>query len=208
MQKSKNDLTLETYDLIAKDYAKNGLASATKPEEAIFIKMLAPGQKILDVGCGFGRNLKAFLEYGLNTYGFDGSNELLKIAKAQAPKAKLQFLDLREKLPYEDNFFDAIWARNSLHHLEPHDLDQALNELRRVLKPNGIIFIEWKEGKKAAITKEEKAFGKERFYNLLSKEEVEKLVENAGFKITNSYTYNSGKKEQFPNFVVIFAKKP
>jgi ubiquinone/menaquinone biosynthesis C-methylase UbiE len=208
MQKSKADITLETYDLIAKDYAKNELASAPKLEETIFIKLLMPGQKILDVGCGFGRNLKAFLEYGLDTYGFDGSKELLKIAKTQASKAKLKLLDLRDRLPYQDKFFDAVWARNSLHHLEPRDLQQSLSELKRVLKPNGIIFIEWKEGKEATITKEEKAFGKERFYNLLSKEEVEELIGDAGFEITNSYIYNSGKKEQFPNFVVIFAKKP
>jgi SAM-dependent methyltransferase len=208
VQKSKADITLNTYNLIAKDYAKNGLAASPRIEETTFIKLLKSGQKILDAGCGFGRNLKTFLEYGLDVYGFDGSKELLKIAKIQAPKAKLKLLDLRNTLPYQDNFFDAIWARNSLHHLEPTDLNQTLAQLKRILKPNGIIFIEWKEGQGATITKEEKAFGKERFYNLLSKEGVEKLVKDAGFKITNSYIYNSGKKEQFPNFVVIFAKKP
>lgn len=212
MQKSKADITLETYNLIAKDYAKNGLNATPKIEEAVFIKLLVSSQKILDVGCGFGRNLKAFLEYGLDVYGFDGSKELLKIAKIQAPKAKLKLLDLRNTLPYQDNFFDAIWARNSLHHLEPKDLNQALSELKRVLKPSGIIFIEWKEGQIPTITKEEKAFGKERFYNLLSKEGVENLVANTGFKITNSYTYNSGdrygKNPQFYNSIVIFAKKP
>jgi len=207
VQKSKVDITLKTYDLIAKDYAKNGLNAAPKLEEAIFIKLLTPGQRILDIGCGFGRNLKTFLKYGLDVYGFDGSKELLKIAKIQAPNAKLKLLDLRDRLPYQANFFDAIWARNSLHHLEPKDLNQALAELKRILRPNGIIFIEWKEGKGATITKEEKAFGKERFYNLLSKEEVENLVKDAGFEITNSYMYNSGKNEEFPNFVVIFAKK-
>jgi ubiquinone/menaquinone biosynthesis C-methylase UbiE len=208
MQKSKADITLETYDLIAQDYAKNGLAAAPKQEEAVFIKLLIPNQKILDVGCGFGRNLKAFLDYGLDVYGFDGSKELLKIARIQAPKAKLKLLDMRNRLPYQANFFDAVWARNSLHHLESINLNQALAELKRVLKPNGLIFIEWKEGKAAMITKEEKAFGKKRFYNLHSKAEVEKLIKDAGFIITNSYIYNSGKKEEFPNFVVIFAKKP
>ena len=212
MQKSKANITLQTYNLIAKDYAKNGSKSAPKPEASIFMKLLTPGQKILDVGCGFGRNLKAFLEYGLEVYGFDASKELLKIAKAQAPRAKLQLLDLREKLPYESNFFDAIWARNSLHHLEYKDLNQSLSELRRVLKPNGVIFIEWKEGQGEIITKEEKAQGQERFYNLLSKKEVEELVKNTGFKITDSYIYNAGErsseKREFLNFIVIFAKKP
>jgi SAM-dependent methyltransferase len=212
MQKSKADITLQTYNLIAKDYAKNGLKAAPKQEENTFIKLLTPSQKILDVGCGFGRNLKAFLDYGLDVYGFDGSRELLKIAQLQAPKAKLQLLDLREKLPYEDNFFDGIWARNSLHHLEPQDLLRALSELKRILKPNGIIFIEWKKGQGPTITREEKAQGQERFYNLLSKKEVEEIIENAGLRITDSYIYNaserSNEKRQFPNFIVIFAKKP
>jgi len=208
MQKSKADITLETYDLIASDYAKNSLTTAPKPEEIVFVKLLKPGQKILDVGCGFGRHLKEFLDYGLEVYGFDGSKELLRIARTKAPNAKLQLLDLREKLPYENNFFDAIWARNSLHHLEPKDLNQALFELKRVLKPNGIIFIEWKEGQGAIITKEEIALGKERFYNLLSKTEVEKVVKDAGFEITNSYVNNSREKRQFSSFIVVFAKKP
>ncbi|MBI2621935.1 MAG: class I SAM-dependent methyltransferase [Candidatus Levybacteria bacterium] len=209
---NKTALTIKTYDLIAKYYEKENFRFGGQEELDKFIPLLKPGAKILDAGCGFGRELAYFINQGFDTYGIDGSGELLKLAKKRAPKAKLKLVDLRNKLPYSDNFFDAVWARNSLHHLEPKDLLKALNEIRRILKPKGILFIEWKEGEKAMITKEEIAQGHERYYNLMPNSKLVGIIKNAGFYITNNYTYNwsqrYGEKRQFSDFIVIFAVKP
>ncbi len=207
----KANPTLETYNLIAMDYEKENITLNSNEEIEKFVKLLPPQSTVLDLGCGFGRELAVFVEKGYDTYGIDGSRELLKLAKKRAPKAKTKLMDLRNTLSYEDTFFDGVWARNSLHHLEPNDLSNAFSEIKRILKPNGILFIEWKEGKEPKVTHEEIAKGKERYYNLILKKDLIKLVESNGFKIIKSYKYNwnerYGKKRQFSDFVVILASK-
>lgn len=201
--------TLETYNAIAKNYEKENIAFSSNEEIEEFAKLLPKKPKVLDLGCGFGRELAVFVEKGYDTYGIDGSKELLKLAKKRAPKAKTKLMDLKNALPYEDTFLDGVWARNSLHHLEPNELSNAFLEIKRILKPNGILFIEWKEGKEPKVTKEEIAKGRERYYNLMMKKELVKLINDSGFKVIKNYKYNwnerYNKKRQFSDFVVILA---
>ena len=206
---NKPNQTLSTYNAIAKDYEKENITLDSNEEIEEFAKLLPKNPKVLDLGCGFGRELAAFIEMGYDTYGADGSRELLKLARIRAPKAKTKLMDLRNSLSYADTFFDGVWARNSLHHLLPEDLSKAFSEIKRILKPNGILFIEWKEGAEPKVTKEEIAKGKERYYNLMLKKDLIKLISDSGFKVIKSYKYNwnerYGKKRQFSDFVVILA---
>lgn len=207
----RNDLTIQTYDQIAKKYQKLHSVFTAQIELDNFITYLKPGSLLLDAGCGFGRELKYLLDKGFEVYGFDPSSQLLKLAKENTPEAKLQIADLRKKLSYPDNFFDGIISKAVLHHLEEKDLIFALTEIKRILKPGGIFFFSWKEGNEAKITKEKMGAGKERFYNLKMQKEVEDLAKNAGFKIENAYTYDRSKRSkkyvEFPNFIAIFARK-
>jgi ubiquinone/menaquinone biosynthesis C-methylase UbiE len=209
--KNNTDITIETYNTIALDYERNGINLSAETELNIFTQLLKPKARILDLGCGFGRELLAFTQHGFDTYGIDASKELLKLAKKRAPKASIQLADLRDKLPFENDYFDGIWARNSLHHLNSVDIKKTLQEIKRVLNSNGILYAEFKEGKGEAMTKEELAEGKERFYNLLSQNEVVKIIENSGFKIFKSYIYNwnerYNKKRKYSNFIVTFSRK-
>ncbi len=208
---NKKNQTIDTYNAIAKDYEIENIALDSNEEIKEFAKLLPKNSKVLDLGCGFGRELAVFVKNGYDTYGIDGSSELLKLAKKRAPKAEVKLSDLRNTLPYEDTFFDGIWARNSLHHLKPSELSNAFSEIKRILKPKGILFIEWKEGKEPKTTREEIAKGKERYYNLMLKKDLVKLVKSNGFKVIKSYKYNwnerYGKKRQFSDFIVIFAFK-
>jgi len=98
------------------------------------------GKKILDYGCGTGIHSLAPLKYGAQkTVGVDLSEESLKIARRRAEKENLtnkaQFLKMDcEKLEFDSNSFDIILDAGTFSSL---DLDQALSELARVLKPNG-----------------------------------------------------------------------
>ena len=207
----RNDITLKTYDEVAQEYEKLHKSSGEPIELKKLAGYLKPGAKILDAGCGFGMQLKYFSKLGFDTYGFDASKELLKLARKNAPKAKIVFADLREKLPYKDNFFDGVIAKTTLHHLEPRGLPFALSEIRRVLKPRGVFFVSWKEGDKEMMTKEEVAAGRERFYNLKNQKEVEDIIKEAGFEISESYIFDWNKryvgKRQFSHFIVVFARK-
>lgn len=208
----KTGLTVKTYDKIALDYEKRHLRFKGTEELIKFVELLKPGGKVLDAGCGFGRDLLYFLDKGFDSYGIDASSELMKLAKKRAPKANIKLVDLRNKFPFKDNFFDGVWARNSLHHLEPKSIKFTLSEIKRVLKPKGILFIEWKEGEEETITREEVAEGNERYYNLMPNSRLVQLVKESGFKIIENYSFDWTKrykeKREFASFIAIFSTKP
>lgn len=106
---------------------------------------------VLDFGCGTGHLIKQLRKVSkrrnleLNLYGIDISEEIIKVARRnlnsdEESVSKVQ-LDCYEgqTLPYHDNHFDIIATSLSLHHWEKPV--NVLNEIKRVLKPNGYMVI-------------------------------------------------------------------
>ncbi|MEW6558107.1 MAG: class I SAM-dependent methyltransferase [Elusimicrobiota bacterium] len=102
-------------------------------------------KKILDLGCGSGRHVIYFTKRGFDVYGIDISKEGLNITKSwlkkEKLKANLKIGSVYEKLPYQNNFFDAIISVQVIHHARIKTIRKAIREIERILKPNGLIFI-------------------------------------------------------------------
>ncbi len=102
-------------------------------------------KRVLDLGCGAGRNLIYLLRSGFDMYGIDYAPEGLKIIKERLKKEKtncrLRLGNIFNKLPYEDDFFDAVISVQVLQHGKLNEIKRAIKEIKRVLKPEGIIFI-------------------------------------------------------------------
>jgi len=102
-------------------------------------------KRVLDLGCGAGRNLIYLSKKGFDMYGIDCAPEGLKIIKERLKKEKrkcrLKLSNIFNKLPYENNFFDAVISIQVLQHGKVNEIKNAIKEIERVLKPGGFIFI-------------------------------------------------------------------
>jgi SAM-dependent methyltransferase len=93
---------------------------------------------ILDLGCGPGRDLKAFAELGHAPIGLDGAEQFVAMARAQSGCEVLQQDFLALDLPARR--FDGIFANAALFHVPGQELARVLGELRASLKPRGVLF--------------------------------------------------------------------
>jgi ubiquinone/menaquinone biosynthesis C-methylase UbiE len=104
---------------------------------------IAPGDRVLDVGCGPGRlTLAAALAAGPSgeTLGIDPSPEMIELATQKATRSgspALFRIAAVEAIPAPDDHFDAVLASLMLHHLPPELQRRGVGEVLRVLKPKG-----------------------------------------------------------------------
>jgi len=102
-------------------------------------------QTVLDLACGSGKYLLHLLENGFNMFGLDISKEAIKITenllKDKALNAELAIGSMFERLPYNNDFFDAVICIRALNHGTIEQIQQCIKEIERVLKSVGLIFI-------------------------------------------------------------------
>ena len=104
--------------------------------------------KILDAGCGEGRNLKYFLNNQYDVFGIDHNRDAIRmiqfILRSNYPGVQKENFQIGElnNLPYVDKMFDYVICSAVLHFVDSHDhFWELISELTRVIKLNGILFI-------------------------------------------------------------------
>ena len=156
--------------------------------------------KILELGCGNCRNLLPFAKQGFQCYGIDFSKEMLKFAREfmKKNKFKVKLKQARaEKLPFKNNSFDYILCIALLHHLDKEEQIKALNEIKRVIKPEAKAIITvwnklnpkfWKFllKKEAFVPWKINEITYKRYYYFFGYWELKKLLKKFGFKILYS----------------------
>ncbi|MCH5317108.1 MAG: class I SAM-dependent methyltransferase [Eubacterium sp.] len=110
-------------------------------DENEFGKYVDKGARLLDVGCGYGRTLNELYMAGYeNLVGVDSSEKMLERGMREFPY--LDFVKNDTDLPFEDNSFDAVILFGVLTAIVDNDAQAAIiKEIFRVLKPNGIIYV-------------------------------------------------------------------
>ena len=97
-----------------------------------------PPFRILDLGCGPGRDLKAIADLGHVAIGLEGASRLAEMARAYSGSEVWQQDLLKLELPAQA--FDGVFANATLFHVPGQELPRVLRELRATLKPRGVLF--------------------------------------------------------------------
>jgi len=182
---SETSTTSATYDQIAADYASRwaGKADAMVTARQRFAARLAPGARVLDVGCGPGHDTAELRLLGLNAVGFDRSRGMLAQAR-QRGQLPLLLGDMRQ-LPVPDGALDGLWCCAAFLHIPKRDGLAVLREFRRSLRRAGTLYLSVKHGNGERWHAGE--FGLRRFFVYYRPDELDALLHSAGFAIAESW---------------------
>lgn len=159
MQNISDASTINFYNLNSKSYFTSTVNVDMSNCYERFTKYLKPGDSIIDVGAGSGRDIKYFLKCGFNVEGIDASVELCKLA-SDYTGVKVKCCTIEEWRP--EKKYSGVWANASLLHLPLEDINIFIQHLPEILSDEGVLFLSFKENLCEGIDE----FG--RFFNGLS----------------------------------------
>ena len=120
-----------------------------------FLKYVPSGGRIMDLGCGSGRDVKWFRNHGYEAYGLDAADNLVIQAR---DKLGVPVEAGRIEAWFADEPFDGIWCCASLMHIDDEGIDRFFKNLNHNLKPNGVLFMSVKEGIVTGMDKDGRYF--------------------------------------------------
>tara|TARA_Y100000815_G_scaffold35251_1_gene29280 strand:+ start:4607 stop:5233 length:627 start_codon:yes stop_codon:yes gene_type:complete len=139
-------LSTQWYDENPQSYSDKADALDVSRARDSFVSKLRPGARVLDYGCGSGRDLCHFLQLGFDAHGVDGSAPLVEICRGKIGDNNRVSQMLFQDFSSELGRWDGIWAMASLLHLPQKDLGDHLSLLASTLRPDGTLFACLKSG--------------------------------------------------------------
>jgi ubiquinone/menaquinone biosynthesis C-methylase UbiE len=189
------------YDQIAAQYAEKNAAmpQALSAAGCRLLQLLGPGPRILDAGCGAGRDMAWLERHGATVVGVDVSRRMLALARSVTHGPLLQ-MDMCS-LGLRAGSFAGVWCCASLLHLPKREAPLALAELRRALLPQGVVFLSMQEGTGEGW--EQGPYPQvQRFFARYSHEELATLLIQSGFRVIESSATESGRCRWLQFFAV------
>lgn len=143
---SEEQETLKTYNTLSREWdSAHDTPGFWKNEMDVFQRHL-PSGKILEIGCGGGRDARDLLQRGYHYVGTDIAYGLIKVAQQKFPDERFFEQSVYALSFPAGTLFDGFWCSAVLLHLPKQRLDEALQSIRRWMKPGAIGFISIKEG--------------------------------------------------------------
>ncbi|HDV5785653.1 TPA: methyltransferase domain-containing protein [Legionella pneumophila] len=194
---SNKEITQQSYQATADEFASNVADLAPIGSIEKFIKLLPPKAKIIDIGCGSGRDAKIFSNMGVDVLGIDFCSNLIDIAEKNAPLAVFQLMDF-ETMSFPDGSFDGAWSACSLGHSSKEDLPDVLKKIHLLLKENGYFYLALKKGSGETLSEDLRYEGNfKKFWSFFEEQELTNMLQAAQFKILDfdtvekKFTYQS-----------------
>ena len=171
--------TLDFYNNNSKTYIETTLTIDMSKLYKEFLNNIPKAGTILDLGCGSGRDTKAFIDKGYKITAVDGSKELAQSASKLIGQdvlvSKFEDLSLIDK-------FHGIWACASLLHVNKKDILDVIKNVSSNLNDNGIFYMSFKYGEDEYIDE------KGRYFNCYTEETFNELINKVeGLRIMKVY---------------------
>ena len=178
-------MSIQFYEDDAEDFFRRSVHADMARGHADFVALVTPGGRILDAGCGSGRDSLAFSELGFQVTPIEASANLAALARAHTglPVEVMTF----DQIAWRD-VFDGVWACASLLHVPRAGLPAAIGRLRDALVPGGILWMSFKYG-----AQERQANG--RHFTDLDEAGARPLIEAVGGLLLMSLTVTGDARE-------------
>lgn len=190
--------TIRYYDDHADEYVREtvnvNMESLYKP----FLELLAPAARILDAGCGSGRDAKAFLDRGYHVTAIDASARMVEATAALTGTCTLRML--LEEIDFHDEF-DGIWACASLLHVPRNQITDVMSRFAAALQDDGVCYVSFKEGRG------DRTEGGRRFTDFTELALTSCLAEQSGFKLLRSWVTDDVRPDRNDRWVNALARK-
>ncbi|MFA5025322.1 MAG: class I SAM-dependent methyltransferase [Candidatus Shapirobacteria bacterium] len=175
--------TIGAYDDFAVNFAEDSFNWTPFDLIEDFSTLLKPESKILDIGCGGGRDAKELRNKGFKVVGLDASKELVIYAQNRFPDIKFVVGNML-KLPLPSDCFDGVWCHIVILHLETiKDVNSSLKEMYRVLKLGGVVHLYTKGYVSGPETVVNAFFDKSRFFRYFKLDKLTDLLKKNKFQI-------------------------
>ncbi len=203
----KKIATQNSYDLSVNEYTSNTAHLHPAAQAQRFLNSLPKAAKILDMGCGPGRDAKIFSEQRLEVTGIDFSQNMIDAARQNAPLAKFILMDV-EHLTFPAEIFDGIWASAIFLHIPKQNFSKILARIHTILKPGGLFYFSVKQGENADLLEGDMRYGGlEKYWSFYTLEQLTCLLQKAGFRIVETVVENKKTHYDTHPFIKIFAEK-
>lgn len=167
--------TINTYNNSAQSLAKKfdslGARTIDIKETLELVKIINP--RVLEIGCGNGRDAEEIVKFTNNYTGIDISEKLIELSHQKVPKGNFEVADIENYKFGEE--LDVIFAFASLIHVPREGLQKILADAHLVLNDNGVIRLSMKYADNYKEIIKEDEFGIRTYY-LYSKNDIEKLT--------------------------------
>lgn len=205
---SYKEVTKKSYNATAEKYAENVENLAPLQSMEKLLKHLPPKARLLDIGCGSGRDAKIFSEKGLHVTGIDICPNLLKIAQKNAPLAAFIPMDM-EEITLPKNWFDCAWASSSLPHIAKDAILTVFQNIHAVLKEGGYFYFNLKKGTGSGLEKDARYTEEvEKFWAYYEEEEIRELLQKAQFELIEISVTEKNDPYQTHDVYRVLCKKP
>ena len=160
--------TIDYYNTNAEKFFNDTVGIELNDFYVKFLNYIPDGGRILDLGCGSGRDTLYFLQKGYDVTSIDASEEMVKLS-SELTKRKTLYLRV-EDIDFQ-NQFDGIWACASLLHIDKTLTESVYNILCNALIDGGVLYASYKYGKGTSIVED-------RYYNNYDETSFTEMIDN------------------------------